>query len=111
MQLQEISEMPPLAIIAFGVSLAIIFFVTRSGFTSGKNTPPATSSSSAQVAAVIVDSSALNRATAALEAHTFEAINMRKSFERSIELLCKTIEIHGREIDEHKTEMIRKRPR
>ena len=108
MQFQDISSWPPLAVIAFGASLAIIFFVTRSGFTSGKNSPPVSNSSAAQVAAVIVDPSALNRATAALEAQTMEAINMRKSFERGVDMFCRSMETMSHEIDDLKKEMIRK---
>ncbi|KQT03227.1 MULTISPECIES: hypothetical protein [unclassified Rhizobium] len=68
MQFQDIGNLPPLAIIAFGISLGILYFVTKGGFSSGQKTTPANDVSTAQVAAVIVDPSALNRGTAAIEA-------------------------------------------
>lgn len=58
----------PLAIITFGVVLALIVGVRYLGLWQGQNAPPSTAAGSAQVAAVIVDPSALNRLTAAGEA-------------------------------------------
>jgi hypothetical protein len=66
-------------LIAFGLGLAVIFGVRHLGLLSGERSTPAGNASTAQVAAVIVDPSALNRATAALEAQTLESINGRKS--------------------------------
>ncbi|KQY27164.1 hypothetical protein [Rhizobium sp. Root482] len=108
MQFQDISDLPPLAIIAFGISLGILYFVTKGGFASGQKVNPASAPSSAQVAAVIVDPTALNKATAALEAQTMENINGRKSFERGIEALCRSVERLCEEVDDLKKEMIRK---
>ncbi|OJU70975.1 MAG: hypothetical protein BGO05_05825 [Rhizobiales bacterium 63-7] len=74
MQFPDISSLPPWAqvavILAFGVSSAIIVFVTRFGFAQGLKMTPEAAASKAPVAAMIVDSTALNRATAAIEAHT-----------------------------------------
>lgn len=108
MQFQEISDLPPLAIIAFGISIGILYFVTRGGFSSGQKSSPVSAASSAQVAAVIVDPSALNRATAAIEAQTMESINGRKSFERGTESLGRSIDRLCEEVDDLKKEMIRK---
>lgn len=69
--MEQLSELPPLAIIVFGATLAVIFGVRYMGLLSGAKAPPEKSASSAQVAAVIVDPTALNRLTA-----TGEAINM-----------------------------------
>lgn len=58
----------PLAIITFGVVLALIVGVRYLGLWQGQNATPAASAGAAQVAAVIVDPTALNRLTAAGEA-------------------------------------------
>jgi uncharacterized membrane protein YidH (DUF202 family) len=108
MQFQDISDLPPLAIIAFGISLAILFFVTKGGFSSGQRSAPSSDTNKAQVAAVIVDPAALNRATAAIEAQTVESINGRKSFERGIEALCRAVERLCDEVDDLKKELIRR---
>lgn len=63
-----ISKLPPSAMIVFSIALAILIFTQRMGFWQGAKTPPDKSEAKAQVAAVIVDSSALNMATAAVEA-------------------------------------------
>lgn len=108
MQLQDISNLPPLAIIAFGMSLAILYFVTKGGFTSGQHSTPTSSSSTAQVAAIVVDPSALNRATAAIEAQTFEAVNHRKTLERSVEDITECVRELTRGISALREELIRK---
>lgn len=69
--MDQISDLPPLALAFFGATLAVIFGVRYLGLLSGEKTPPDKSSSVAQVAAVIVDPTALNRLTA-----TGEALNM-----------------------------------
>lgn len=85
--MEQFDKLPPLAIVVFGITLAIIFAVRYLGLWSGRTTAPENSPAAAQVATVIVDPSALNRATAALEAQTFEMINARKSQERIAEAL------------------------
>ena len=67
---QQLANLPAPALITFGAVLAIIFAVRYLGLWQGRQTSPAVSPASAQVAAVIVDPTALNRATAAVEAHT-----------------------------------------
>ena len=72
MQFDEIAKLPPLAIIAFGVTLAVGLLVLRFGLFQGmKGAGGASVTSQASVAAVIVDPSALNHATAAVEGLTF----------------------------------------
>lgn len=66
----QIANLPPTAMIAFGAVLAVIFGVRYLGLWQGGRAAPSTSQASAQVAAVVVDSTALNKATAAIEAHT-----------------------------------------
>lgn len=64
----QLTDLPPLALVAFGISLAIAFAVNRFGWMQGTKGAP--SAASATVAAVIVDPTALNHATAAVEALT-----------------------------------------
>lgn len=66
---QQIANLPPMALISFGAVLAVIFAVRTLGLWQGQRAAPA-SAATAQVAAVVVDPTALNKATAALEAHT-----------------------------------------
>ncbi len=54
----------PLALIVFAVVLAMIFGVRYLGLWQGQNAPPEAKTGSAAVAAVIVDPTALNAATA-----------------------------------------------
>lgn len=68
--MDKLTDLPPLAIIVFGATLAVIFGIRYLGLWQGEKTAPATSPASAQVAAVIVDPAALNAATAALQKHT-----------------------------------------
>lgn len=96
--MEQLDKLPPLAIVVFGVTLAIIFGVRYMGLLSGRNAAPEHSPAAAQVAAVIVDPTALNKATAAMEAQTFEMINTRKSQERIAEALAERMKDLGEEI-------------
>lgn len=75
----DLTSLPPWAAIAFGISLAIIWFVTRSGLAQGQRAIPATSSGAAQVAAVIVDPTALNRLTD-------QAVKLNEALEKTVEV-------------------------
>lgn len=66
--MEQLANLPPLAIVVFGATLAMIFGVRYMGLLSGASSSPEKSQSSAQVAAVIVDPSALNKLSAAGEA-------------------------------------------
>ncbi|WP_312222550.1 hypothetical protein [Rhizobium rhizoryzae] len=70
--MDQLSDMPPFAWVVFAVTLAIIFGVRHLGLLQGAKATPEISPAAAPVAAVIVDPTALNRASAALEAHTAE---------------------------------------
>lgn len=108
-EMEKLAELPPLALVVFGATLAVIFAVRYFGLSSGANVRPEKSPAAAQVAAVIVDPTALNNATKALEAHTVEAINMRKSFERGTEKVCDAIDRLSDQVDDLQKEMIRKK--
>ncbi len=85
--MEKLAELPPLAIVVFGATLAVIFAVRYFGLTAGASATPANSQATAQVAAVIVDPTALNNATKALEAHTeasLEFVDVAKDINRSL---------------------------
>lgn len=103
--MEKLADLPPAALITFGVTLAIIFAVQRLGLWQGQRAAPSTDS--AQVAAVIVDPSALNKATAALEAQTEEAVNQRKSIERAVDNLVECLRDVTRSISALREELIR----
>lgn len=108
-QLELLSKLPLPAVLMFGVTLAIIFYTRHFGLRAGENSLRQGKPASAEVAAVIVDPTALNNATRALEAHTTEMMNGRKSFERGAEKICFAIEGLSREVDGMKEEMIRRK--
>jgi tRNA nucleotidyltransferase (CCA-adding enzyme) len=64
----QLTDLPPLALVALGISLAVIIAANRLGWMQGTKTAP--TSASATVAAVIVDPTALNRASAAVDSLT-----------------------------------------
>ncbi len=106
--MEQLANLPTPALITFGATLAIIFGVRYLGLWQGAKAAPAASQAAAQVAAVIVDPTALNNATKALEAHTVEAVNMRKSFERGAEKICDALDRLSDQVDELQKEMIRR---
>lgn len=59
--MDELGNLPPAALVPFGAVLALIFAIRYLGLWQGLNANPAKSASGAQVAAVIVDPTALNR--------------------------------------------------
>lgn len=65
MQLPDISSLPPWLALVFVICAAITYVVIKVGFKQGFSAP-ASAASQAQVAAVIVDPTALNRATSAV---------------------------------------------
>lgn len=64
--MEKLADLPPTALITLGVTLAIIFAVRYLGLAAGEKTGP---ENKAPVAAVIVDPTALLKATAAVEEH------------------------------------------
>jgi hypothetical protein len=63
MDLDKLADLPAPALISFGVVLAIIMGVRYLGIWQGEKASPTNGPSTAQVAAVIVDPTALNRLT------------------------------------------------
>ncbi|MBP2550158.1 hypothetical protein J2858_003094 [Neorhizobium galegae] len=99
--MEQLANLPPLALMTFGATIAIIFAVRHLGLLAGSRASPATSPAAAQVAAVIVDPTALNRATAVLEDHTAEMHRVAEIGER----LARAHEIVGIELGRVREEM------
>lgn len=108
-QIELLSKLPLPAVLMFGATLAVIFYVRHYGMEAGKKSSGNDKQSKAEVAAMIVDPTALNHATDALKAHTAEAVNMRKSFERGTEKICDAVDRLSDQIDELEKEMIRRK--
>lgn len=85
-----ISELPPSAYVIFCVSLAVIYAVQRLGLWQGQRSSP-DAVDKAQVAAVIVDPTALNRLSdevAKLVAATENLIEAGEALAKSEELMA-----------------------
>lgn len=61
--MEELANLPPTALVAFGLGLALVFGVRYLGLISGEKSAPGNNAAAAQVAAIIVDPTALNRLT------------------------------------------------
>ncbi|MDR6703003.1 hypothetical protein [Agrobacterium tumefaciens] len=81
--MEKLAELPPLALAVFGATLAVIFAVRYLGLSAGANARPEKSQTAAQIAAVIVDPTALNNATRALEAHTEAVVDLIDTMKES----------------------------
>ncbi|MET3899652.1 hypothetical protein ABIB57_003614 [Devosia sp. UYZn731] len=104
------TDLPPVALIALGVTLAIIFAINRFGFMQGRAGAPAASAGAAQVAAVIVDPTALNHATAAVEGLTMavtESNVIARQHARATDRLAEQVESLGEGVDRLRDEVIR----
>ncbi|QRM43968.1 hypothetical protein [Rhizobium sp. BG4] len=75
--MEKLFDLPPLALVTLGATLAVIFAARYLGLMNGERSVPINSPAAAQVAAVIVDSTALNKLTnqAARLNETFEEMN------------------------------------
>lgn len=81
--MDQLADMPPFAWVIFAVTMAVIFGVRHLGLLQGAKATPESSPAAAQVAAVIVDPTALNAATRALEAHTEAVYEMTETMKDS----------------------------
>ncbi|PYE23001.1 hypothetical protein C8J32_1083 [Rhizobium sp. PP-CC-3A-592] len=82
--MENLDKLPLPLLIAFDLGLAVIFGVRHLGLLSGERATPSSSSSTAQVAAVIVDPTALNKAIAALEAPNFTLVSINSVAKDSV---------------------------
>lgn len=88
--MEKLADLPPAALITFGAVLAVIFAARHFGLMQGQKAAP--SADNAQVAAVIVDPSALNKVSAAGDAlaETLRALN--KLSDDHTHMVCRRIE-------------------
>ncbi|MDX3973319.1 hypothetical protein [Shinella sp.] len=89
--MEKLADLPPAALITFGVTLAVIFAARHLGLWQGQRIAPA-SSDQAQVAAVIVDPSALNRASAAGDALAGSMRDWAKKSDDHVHMICRRLE-------------------
>lgn len=82
--MENLDKLPLPLLVAMGVGLAVIFGVRHLGLLSGERATPSSGASTAQVAAVIVDPTALNKATAAIEALNFTLISINSVAKESV---------------------------
>lgn len=86
--LKFVTSLPLPAVMAFAAMLGLVFGIAKLGIIGGQKTSPAHDAPTAQVAAVIVDPTALNNAAAALNRHTNaveQLIEVGESIARSVE--------------------------
>jgi hypothetical protein len=81
MDIDKLADLPTPALITLGFVLAVIMGVRFLGLWQGERSPPASSTNAAQVAAVIVDPTALNAATAAVKDLTRALDNTNEQLE------------------------------
>lgn len=103
-----IRSLPAEGLFGLGAMVGLGLLVRYFGLLQGQRASPEHSTNSAQVAAVIVDPAALNKATAAIEAQTLEAIHFRKSAERAADDFGDRVRDLTRSIDAMREELIRK---
>lgn len=90
--MEKLADLPPAALITFGAVLAVIFAARHLGLWQGQKAAPA--ADNAQVAAVIVDPSALNRASAAGENMAAAMREWTKMSADHTHMICRRIEAH-----------------
>lgn len=88
--MEKLADLPPAALITFGAVLAVIFAARHLGLLQGQKAAPA--ADKAQVAAVIVDPTALNKATAAAEAVAEALRALGKLGDDHTHMLCRRME-------------------
>ena len=108
--MEKLLELPPLAIVTFGAVLALIFGVRYLGLWQGQNSSPAASAGTAQVAAVIVDPTALNQAAGSVDgltvALTAATVTLRAHTAALDRLADKTEQLDGG-VDRLRDELLR----
>lgn len=80
--IEFVSKLPPTAAVSFAAVLAAVIGVSWRGILKGREIDPARDVPAAQVAAVIVDPTALNAATAAVNKHTEAMERLTDMFDR-----------------------------
>jgi hypothetical protein len=105
--MEQLANLPPYALVAFGGTLALIVAVQRFGFLSGASSGQK-GQSAATVAAVVVDSTELRKATVALESHTLVSNRLVSALEgvgKSVEGVERSIDALAQEADRVREEL------
>lgn len=105
--MEQLANLPLPALLAFGGTLALIFAVQRFGVMSGA-TSGQKAQSAATVAAVVVDSTELRKATVALESHTLATnrlVNAIEAAGKSVEGVERSIDTLAEEADRVREEL------
>ena len=89
---EEFASLPPTALVAFGLGLAVIFAVRYLGILSGEKATGSDHSSAAQVAAVIVDPTALNAARDSVVALSKTLADGQSLQKDHVHMLCRRME-------------------
>jgi hypothetical protein len=97
--MEKLADLPPIALVTLGATLAVIIAVRYAGLVVGERATSAKSPAAAQVAAVIVDPTALVNATAAVERLTHELEAQRALSKDSVHMLCRRVETLGDEVE------------
>lgn len=97
--MEKLADLPPLALITLGMTLAVIIAVRYAGLVVGERATPSKSAAAAQVAAVIVDPTALVNATAAVDRLTHELEAQRAVAKDGVHMLCRRLEAVGDEVE------------
>jgi|GEM_PF-1686773 len=98
---QQLANLPLPAMVTFGAVLAVIFGVRYLGLWQGRQASPSATTNTAQVAAVIVDPTALNRATDAVNAHT----DATKRLTDAVIEISRHVDTLGNEVDRIREEL------
>lgn len=76
--MEKLLDLSPLALVTLGATLAVIFAARYLGLMTGERSGPVNSPAAARVAAVIVDPTALNKATEAVKDLTSEVQELNR---------------------------------
>ena len=98
--MEQLANLPLPALMTFGAVLGIIFGVRHLGLLQGQRSAPSTTNA-AQVAAVIVDPTALNKASGAVDDHT----DATKALTKACENLSEHVRYLTAEMDRVREEL------
>ncbi|MBO9125440.1 MULTISPECIES: hypothetical protein [unclassified Rhizobium] len=90
--MENLDKLPLPLLVAMGVGMAVIWSVRHMGLLSGERSTAAARSSTAQVAAVIVDHTALVNATTAVDKLTHELEAQRVLAKDNAHMICRRVE-------------------
>lgn len=90
--MEKLADLPTPALITLGATLAVIFAARYLGLINGERSGPVNSPAAAQVAAVIVDPTALNNATAAVDRLSHATIEGHELAKNHTHMVCRRVD-------------------